>query len=178
MKKYLLLLATLFVAGFMASCDSDPSDSGIDAGGTAVKKMCGAWKVSVYTCKAPGDEKDIDSWKWELLGPFSSDLQTYNTSANTKDSMWVDDQGETNLGDGNDYSHKVKVAVNYKKRTFSIAGAESQYTHDAITIIGGKVLQNAAVNDRGVKEDSIVYYVKAAHSTMGYLKVSGYRQNY
>lgn len=178
MKKYLLFLAAFFVAGLMTSCDSDPSDSSTNAGGTAVKKMAGSWKVAVYECKEPGDEKDIDSWKWELLGPFGSDLQTYNTSANTKDSMWVDDQGETNLGDGNDYSHKVKVAVNYKKRTFSIAGAESQHTHDAITIIGGKVLQNAAVNDRGVKEDSIVYYVKAAHSTMGYLKVSGYRQNY
>lgn len=178
MKKYLLFLAAFFVAGLMTSCDSDPSDSSTNAGGTAVKKMAGSWKVAVYECKEPGDEKDIDSWKWELLGPFGSDLRTYNTSANTKDSMWVDDQGETNLGDGNDYSHKVKVAVNYKKRTFSIAGAESQYTHDAITIIGGKVLQNAAVNDRGVKEDSIVYYVKAAHSTMGYLKVSGYRQNY
>lgn len=178
MKKYLLFLAAFFVAGLMTSCDSDPSDSSTNAGGTAVKKMAGSWKVAVYECKEPGDEKDIDSWKWELLGPFGSDLQTYNTSANTKDSMWVDDQGETNLGDGNDYSHKVKVAVNYKKRTFSIAGAESQYTDDAITIIGGKVLQNAAVNDRGVKEDSIVYYVKAAHSTMGYLKVSGYRQNY
>ena len=181
MKKYLLLLATLFVAGFMASCDSDPSDSGIDAGGTAVKKMCGAWKVSVYACKAPGDEKDIDSWKWELLGPFGSDLQTCNTSANTKDSMWVDDQGETNLGDGNDYSHKVKVAVDYGKRTFSATNATNaanENSANAITIICGKVLEKAATNERGVKEDSIVYYVKAAHSTMGYLKVSGYRQNY
>lgn len=178
MKKYLLFLAAFFVAGLMTSCDSDPSDSSTNAGGTAVKKMAGSWKVAVYECKEPGDEKDIDSWKWELLGPFGSDLQTFNTSANTKDSMWVDDQGETNLGDGNDYSHKVKVAVDYGKRTFSATGAANENGANAITIIGGKVLQNAAVNDRGVKEDSIVYYVKAAHSTMGYLKVSGYRQNY
>lgn len=178
MKKYLLFLAAFFVAGLMTSCDSDPSDSSTNAGGTAVKKMAGSWKVAVYECKEPGDEKDIDSWKWELLDPFGSDLLTYNTSANTKDSMWVDDQRESNLGDGNDYTHKVKVAVDYGKRTFSATGAANEYSANAITIIGGKVLEKAATNERGVKEDSIIYYVKAANTSSGYLKISGYRQGY
>lgn len=174
MKKYLLLMAAALVMGF-TSCDSDPSDSSTNAGGTKVEKLAGAWVVSVFTCDTQGDVANIDSWKWEEAGAFGSDLMTYNTAANKGDVMWVDDQGECNFGGDNNYSHKVKV--NVKGMTFSVENGENQYGKPA-TIIGGKVLKDAATveKDRGqsIKADSIVYYVKVEGSTYGYLKVSGY----
>ncbi len=175
MKKYLLLIAAALVMGF-TSCDSDPSDSSTSAGGTKVEKLAGAWVVSVFTCDEQGDDvANIDSWKWEEAGAFGSDLMTYNTAANKSNEMWVDDQGECNFGGVNDYSHKVKVGV--KGMTFSVKEGNNQYGKP-VTIIGGKVLENAATveKDRGhkIKADSIVYYVKVDGASYGYLKVSGY----
>ena len=178
MKKYISLLALALVFGVMTSCDSDPSDTDTNPGGTAVKKMCGDWIVTAYTCENQGDVADIDNWNWEELGAFSSYLLTYNTAANKSTEMWVDDNGELALGATDDYSHKVKVNVRYGKRTFSVENAANEYTANAITIVGGKVLHNAARNANNVKVDSIVYYVKAANTTYGYIKVSGIRNDF
>lgn len=175
MKKYLFLIAAALVTGFTASCDSDPSDSSTSAGGTKVEKLAGAWVVSVYSCDEQGDVANIDNWNWEEIGAFGSDLMTYNTAANKGNVMWVDDQKECDLGVGNNYSHKVKV--NVKGMTFSVTDGENEYG-EAATIIGGKVLKNAATveKDRGqsIKTDSIVYYVQVAGTGAGYLKVSGH----
>ena len=48
MKKYLFLIAAALTMGF-TSCDSDPSDSSTNAGGTKVEKLAGAWVVDVFT---------------------------------------------------------------------------------------------------------------------------------
>ena len=165
MKKYISLLALALVFGVMTSCDSDP-------GGTAVKKMCGDWIVTAYTCENQGDVANIDNWEWEELGSFSNYLLTYNTAANKSTEMWVDDNGELALGATDDYSHKVKVNVKYGKRTFSVENAANEYSDNA------KVLHNAARNANNVKVDSIVYYVKAANTTYGYIKVSGIRNDF
>lgn len=183
MKKYLLFAVSALLMGFTASCSNDdPSDSDTNAGGTKVEKMAGAWVVSVYTCDSQGDVTNIDNWNWEELGSFEGDLMTYNTAANKSNVMWVDDQGECNLGTDSvhgiyaNYSHKVKV--NIKGRTFSVSNGENEYGNGAVTIVGGKVLKNAATvqKDRGqtIKADSIVYYVNVAGKSYGYLKVSGY----
>lgn len=183
MKKYLLLAVSALLMGFTASCSNDdPSDSDTNAGGTKVEKMAGAWVASVYTCENQGDLSNIDNWDWEELGSFEGDLMTYNTAANKSNEMWVDDQGECNLGTDTvhhvygDYSHKVKV--NIKGRTFSVTNGENVYGNGPVTIVGGKVLKNAATvqKDRGqsIKADSIVYYVMVDGKSYGYLKVSGY----
>ena len=46
------------------SCDSDPSDSSTNAGGTKVEKLAGAWVVDVFTCDEQGDFANIDNWNW------------------------------------------------------------------------------------------------------------------
>ena len=174
MKKYLFLIAAALTMGF-TSCDSDPSDSSTNAGGTKVEKLAGAWVVDVFTCDEQGDVANIDNWNWEDQGAFGSDLMTYNSAANKGNEMWVDDQGESNFGGVNDYSHKVKV--NVKGMTFSVNEGENEYG-SPVTIVGGKVLKNAATveKDRGqsIKTDSIVYYVKVDGTEYGYLKISGY----
>ena len=137
MKKYISLLALALVFGVMTSCDSDPSDTDTNPGGTAVKKMCGDWVVTAYTCENQGDVANIDNWEWEELGSFSNYLLTYNTAANKSTEMWVDDNGELALSETDDYSHKVKVNVKYGKRTFSVENAANEYSDNAITIIGG-----------------------------------------
>lgn len=179
MKKFLSIFAIALMAVFsFSACDcDDPSDSDTSAGGTKTKKMNGNWLVSVYYCENPGDTTAIDTWEWIELGSFGNPLLTYNTAANKSTEMWVDDEGECYLGSTEDYTHKVKVNVNYGKRTFSVSNAANEYSDNTITIIGGKVLEKAATNSDGVKEDSIVYYVKASNTSYGYLKVSGYRNN-
>lgn len=174
-------MAAALLMGF-TSCDSDPSDSSTSAGGTAVKKMCGDWVVSVYTCDEPGDVANIDNWAWEELGAFEGFLFTYNTAANKATEMWIDDQGECYFGTGYDYSHKAKVNVQYGKRTFSSTEAENEYENGAVTIVGGKVLEGAATvaedRDQVSHRDSIVYYVKVGDAALDYVKVSGYRNVY
>ncbi len=180
MKKYLFLIAAALVMGF-TSCDSDPSDSSTSAGGTAVKKMCGDWVVTVYTCDNQGDVANIDNWAWEEVGTFSDRLYTYNTSANKSNEMWVDDREECDFGGSENYSHKVKVNVQYGKKTFAITKGENEYG-DAVTIVGGKVILNGATvemdRNQTTKRDSIVYYVNVAGTSMGYLKVAGYRGDF
>lgn len=177
MKKYLMLFAAALVLGFATSCSDDPSDKDINAGGTAVKKMAGDWVATVYTCDKQGDLSGIDGWAWEEMGGFSQYLLTYNTAANKSSEMWINDQGECYLGKGYDYSHNVKLSVNYGKRTFSY-GSPDDTTADDLVIYGGKVLSNAATNDLGVKVDSIVYYVKVVGNPLGYIKVAGYRNGF
>lgn len=176
MKKYISLLALALVFGVMTSCDSDPSDSSTSAGGTKVKKMAGSWIVKAYMCDEQGDVASIDSWDWYELGDFSTPLLTYNTAANKSTEMWVNDSGELYLGSDADYSCKAKVDVQYGKRTFSAENADNEYG-DAVTIVGGKVLSNATINEDNVKVDSIVYYVKVGDAPYGYIKVAGHRNH-
>jgi hypothetical protein len=180
MKKYLYLIVAALLMGFTTSCDSDPSDSSTNAGGTAVKKMCGEWVANVYYCEsASSDISNIENWEWEDLGSFH--LLTYNTAANKANEMWVDDQGNCYLGDSDDYSHKIKVNVQYGSKTFSVTDAANEYGENA-TVVGGKVMLDAASIDMGrgqfAKADSIVYYVNVNGAGSGYLKVSGYRYNF
>lgn len=191
MKKYLLFAVSALLIGFTACSSDDPSDSDISAGGTKVKKMAGDWVATVYYADGQtGDNSEayLESLDWQELGSFGGYLYTYNTAANKSTEMWLDDEGECNLGTDTvrgiyaNYSHKVKVNVRYGKRTFSVADGDNEYGTGVVTVVGGKVIKNGSTivfDDRGqtTKRDSIVYYVYVAGKSYGYLKVSGYRND-
>lgn len=73
---------------------------------------------------------------------------TYNTAANTIDSMWVDDLH-------NGYNFKCTAAVNYSNLTFSTTGSANQYDTNRVIITNGKVLPNAGHSRTGNPTDSI-----------------------
>jgi hypothetical protein len=75
-------------------------------------------------------------------------LLTYNTSSNTPDSVWVDDQG-------NIWDFKVKAACNVKVKTFAVDSTLNQYYPINVAIKNGKVILKGGVTKGGNVSDSI-----------------------
>jgi hypothetical protein len=94
------------------------------------------------------------------LGTFF--LDTYNTSANNNDSMWVDDLGHS-------WNFKCKVASNYSALTFATPASPNDYNGDSttVTITGGKVLLKAGTTKGGNKSDSLYMQVKFSDDPSG-----------
>ena len=138
-------------------------------GNTATVKMSNSWWVNV---SLPGTGN---------LTPLPVFFQTYNTAANTTDSMWLDDLGNLgvaytvgfpgSLGTGPDslaglgVDFKCKVAINYTAFTFNTTSSVNYYGNSAttlVTVIGGKILPMAGHSLSGNAVDSI--YMKAVFS--------------
>ncbi|MBQ7530632.1 MAG: hypothetical protein IJT12_02880 [Paludibacteraceae bacterium] len=176
MKKILyaiLALATLT----LASCEKDP------IGGTATEKMAGQWYVQVQGVDAAGTVLYEDE---DLYGIGNFWLLTYNTAANTADSMWISDV------DGAFWEFQVKVACNQSAGTFSAAAGEDILNGATAVITNGKILYGAAKTPSGMPADSIVFevlfdddpYAAPNEEALGanfkfalydHLRVSGYR---
>ncbi|OIP82101.1 MAG: hypothetical protein AUK44_08680 [Porphyromonadaceae bacterium CG2_30_38_12] len=158
---YAIILLSLPI--FITSCEKDP------IGGTATEAVAGEWYVTAAAIDANGVVVDADWWG---VGRFH--LDTYNTSANTTDSMWVNDHG--NLWDFN-----VKVGLNLSAKTFSGTDLENVSYVSKVTITDGKILLNAAKTPSGAVADSIVFNVTFSDDTdpaqNGFVayRVSGYR---
>lgn len=178
MKKYIILLFTV-LAFTLSSCDSDT-----EPGGTAVEKMAGDWWVTYQSSIAEydyifdgigamPDEKDIENWEWDFIYTDDhSEMYTYNTAANVPTEMFVSDHGSY-------WGYKVKAKVDYAARTFERpTTANLAYDDINVTIIGGKVLKDAATTPSGMPADSIVFYIKFSDDEYGftYTKVSGFRR--
>ncbi len=147
MKKVLyaiLALATLT----LASCEKDP------IGGTATEKMAGEWYVECIAVDADGEIVLEDA---DLFGIGKFWLNTFNTAANTTDSMWVGDVDGAmgNIWDDNGF--QVKVGCNLANGTFSVANGFDIIDEDVVNITDGKILFGAGKTPSGVQADSIVF---------------------
>ena len=165
MKKYISMLM-LAAAGLftITSCDVETDE---EPGGTSVEKMAGFWDVTVDAVDENGKVTYTDPYG---LGTIS--LSTYNTAANTADSMWISDNK-------NFWGMQLKVGVNYAARTFSCP--EKAYAPDAkgkCVITEGKVLENQGHNIHGMPCDSIVFKVKFDDDENGLTyQISGVRHS-
>lgn len=157
MKKYLILLLTIFSVSFVA-CDDDT-----EPGGTNVEKMAGDWWVTVNVISNGQDLGDA--------GVGHIKMYTYNTAANTGKDMWIDD-------DKNFWDYKIKVNVDYAARTFSTTDFVSNLKYDCkVKVTDGKILEGAATTPSGMPADSIVYNVQFDDDPDGLIyKVSGFRR--
>ena len=164
MKKFVYAIVALATLT-LASCEKDP------IGGTATEKMAGEWYVQVQGVDASGNLLYEDA---DLYGIGNFWLLTYNTAANDKDSLFIQDV------DGAFWDFKVKVACNQEDDTFGIIGAENlQYPCNA-DVINGKILRAAAKTPSGQPADSIVLdilfdddpYVGVYYDR---LRITGYR---
>lgn len=179
MKKYILLIIVAF-SFVLFSCEDDKTEPG----GTAVEKMAGDWWVTYqssveeynYLFGGEGSMPSVDNienWTWDYVySDAHSLLFTYNTAANTADSMFISD-------DGAYWDFKAKVGVNYPKRIFANSASVPNLSYDSsVEIIGGKILEGAATSPSGMPVDSIVFYIKFSDDSYGftYTKVSGFRR--
>lgn len=165
MKK--IIYSMIMFAGLMtASCEKD------DIIHTATEPLAGEWYVTVDFADADGNVVMADPYG---IGKFM--VNTYNTSANVNNEMWVDDLG-------NFWEFKLKVNCDIANLTFASNDTVPNFYYDCGVIIeDGKMLPKAATTPSGVPADSIVFYVQFTDDNLAYqeafgytrFKVSGYR---
>ena len=170
MKKALFFLTILSLVVF--SCEKYPVDN------TATVDLAGQWYV-IYNCiDAQGNV--IEGFE-DFNGGYSMAL-TFNTSSNTKDSIWVSDSKDMNL-----LGYQVKVPCNLENLTFGSEN-ESLNVYGPSDVVGekaivknGKILKGAAKTPSGMPADSIYFEVKllddyyAARYGYDAYQVTGYR---
>jgi hypothetical protein len=167
------IFLTFCATAFLVACNKDSLQpngfASTEYGTTATVKMSNSWWVNV---SLPGTG---------YLTPLPLFFQTYNTAANSIDSMWLDNFNNLVLADevGFPYSlgtgpdslaglgvdFKCKVAINYSALTFSTVNAVNYYGDTAstfVTVIGGRILPNAGHSLSGNPVDSI--YMRAVFS--------------
>ncbi len=86
---------------------------------------------------------------------------TYNTAANTTDSMWIDDLGLF-------WDFKGTVAIDYKSLTFSNPMCINTYYVDTAKVANGKVLLKAGHSKTGVATDSIYFEIQFSDDSPTY----------
>lgn len=178
MKKYIsLALMTIALSFGFVSCDVETNE---EPGGTNVQNMAGRWTVSVSQVDENGN---VVFEPEDLFGVVDADLFTYNTSANSSTEMWIDD-------DGNFWSFKFKMPINYGAGTFSatdvlynddmreiaelIAAGQTPtdkngnpLTAETATITDGKILYGQGHNIHGMPTDSISFYITFSDDPYG-----------
>ncbi|MDR0891050.1 MAG: hypothetical protein LBN24_00335 [Mediterranea sp.] len=153
----ILLFAALAFA--FTACDDDT-----EPGGTAVEKMAGDWWVTIDVLQDGQLQEDPYG-----LGHLR--MSTYNTAANVPTEMWLDDEEHF-------WDYKVKVTVDYAKRTFSTDGFVENIKYDSkVKITDGKITAGAAVTPSGKPADKIEYKVEFDDDSNGLVYVvTGFRR--
>jgi len=170
MKKYIsFALITMALSLGFTGCDVETDE---EAGGTNVQNMAGRWTVSVSQVDESGN---VVYEPEDLFNVVDVDLFTYNTSSNSSSEIWIND-------DGNFWTFKFKLPINYDAGTFAVADilynddmraiAEAiakgetpkdddgnPLTAEKATITEGKILFGAGHNIHGMPTDSISFYI-------------------
>jgi hypothetical protein len=122
MKKSILYISALLF--IFSSCDTLPEPEMEVA---ATYPVSGDWWV---TYKFDDGSGVIDDY----YGVGYTQLQTMNTAANTKDSIWIDDSGHF-------WDFKVRSGLDLTSKTFGVvAGSDLQHDDDT-SITNGQVIQ-------------------------------------
>ena len=163
MKKYISLafMAIALSFGFV-SCSVETNE---EPGGTNVEKMAGRWNVMVDVVDESGNTIYSDPYG---LGEIT--IMTFNTSDNSTNKMWLDDNGKF-------WSFKMKVDVNYRERSFSCSDRDYDAAGSGTAVVtNGKILENATKNLHGMPNDSIVFDIKFSDDDYGFIyRISGQR---
>jgi len=147
MKKVYLAILALATLTF-ASCEKEP------IGGTATEKMAGQWYVECIAVDAEGKVVLEDA---DLFGIGKFIINTFNTSDNTPDSMWIGDVDDAMGYIWDYYGFQVKVGCNLTNETFSVVNGFDIIDEDVVNITNGKILRSAGKTPSGMPADSIVF---------------------
>lgn len=150
--KRLLIYPVLCLVGtlFYTSCKKD------EIGGTAGEKTAGEWYVTSVAVDAEGNVVFEDD---DLFGIGHFHLDTYNTSTNDPNVMWIDDNENFY------FPFKGKITIDPNALTFSGSEVENEYDDARFTITNGKIMFGAATTPSGMPADSIVFNVTIAGDT-------------
>lgn len=122
----------------------------------------GEWWVT-YKVDVGGELVDIYSWGYTRL-------LTFNTAANTTDSIWVTDNG-------NFWTFQVKAGVDVPSRTFAVTAGNEIFYDDATTITNGKVIERPDGDSIYMEiewaSDPGTIYVTSGRRVKGFLDNSG-----
>lgn len=158
MKK--LLMYTLLVATIATGCETLP-DAEIKL--SPVYPISGEWWVKYEFDDGSGV---IDDY----YGVGYTRLLTFNTAANTPDSVWMTDEG-------NFWDFKVKVPINVKARTFAVTDGEDLSYGDDTTISNGLVTERSDGDEFHMEiqwaSDPTTTYVVSGRRVKGFLDGSG-----
>lgn len=160
MKKILLFILILPSLVFTA-CDT-MEDPEIEYAPTW--PISGEWYVRFETETAPNQWEDVYGSYLKIL--------TYNTAANTKDTVWIDDLN-------NVWSFKVKCPIVVSNKTFGMA--DSALNNDTaypikVIVKGGFVSLGTAKSISGVKTDSIYFTIGFSDDPGTAYRLSGHRR--
>lgn len=159
---YILVISGLLLA---VSCQESP-----DPGGTATQAVAGEWWVKYYVSDGAGGLIELDPGYYKAM--------TYNTAANTPDSIWVTDLAHF-------WDFAVKVGFDKSTNTFSASEVTNiSYDDSEVTITNGQVLLGQGKSTSGVTTDSIYFvasfnddspaygneYIIAGHRRTGFLE--------
>jgi hypothetical protein len=119
-------------------------------GGTAVQKVANSWWVVAYSSK---------NGLIVIPPPASYDTAsnhtlffTYNTSENTPNAVWADDDN----GIGGVYDVKAELSVNLANYSLSSSGTDNLYQPTSSVLwAGGKIFPKGGHSRTGVVTDSI-----------------------
>lgn len=166
MKKYLIILFAAVLSIGFTGCEKDT-----DPGATAVAPLAGHWTVTAVAVDQSGNVIFEDA---DLFGLGRFQIDTYNTSANTNDTIWVNDNKKL-------WDFKVKVKADINNLTFAGSDLQNRSYDSKVTIENGKILKGAATTPSGMPADSIVFTVTfdddtypAKYGYYGY-RVAGFR---
>jgi hypothetical protein len=120
--KYFLLY--LILAALVVSCETLPDP---EYEYSVVWPVSGEWWV---TYKFDDGTGNIDDW----YGVGYTRLLTYNTAANTTDSIWITDNY-------NFWQFKVKAGLNLNQKTFAVDNGTDLISDDPTTISNGRVIE-------------------------------------
>jgi len=128
----LSIVATLI---FISACQKKP-----EVGGTSTQKMANEWWVQLFD----------PSGALAVPAGYHGRIATYNSSTNTGNELWVDDQAEI-------WDFKVKATADPNNLTFSANQAVSVIDnyHIKVTITDGKIIEYGGLSKTGVITDSI-----------------------
>lgn len=151
MTKNITILLLLFAVTVTLSCKK----SSFDPGKTAAVNASNGWWVTYSVNGAP------------YYGPVF--FSTYNVSANTTDSLWIDDLEQF-------WQFKGKVALDYTNLTFSNPSCINEYYSSDAKVANGKIMPKAGHSKSGVVTDSIYFEIQFSDDSPAYgttFQVSG-----
>ena len=163
--KNIFMVGCLFAAGFLTSCERDEPEMKK----TEALPLAGEWWVKYEVETSPGVFEDIYHFGY-------SAILTSNTAANTKNEIWVSDEGHF-------WNYKVKANADADNRTFSITDAISIAKNSngtpydiKVNITDGKVIKDGGRSATGVTTDSIMFNIEFEDDPGTIYRASGHKR--
>jgi hypothetical protein len=163
MKKLLYLSFIVPLAMLLFSSCETMEDPNMEY--SPVYPLSGEWYVKFELQTATDTFEDVYN-----LGYVK--ILTYNTSSNTKDTIWIDDYTNT-------WNFKIKCPINLKEKTFGMKDSMVNSNPDypiKIYIRDGSVQVGKGRSISGVKTDSICFLIGFEDDPGSVYRISGHRR--